>query len=55
MLRPPAGEWIALVGDTRFGPAVGHGVSMATMSDAHGVFGVTSTSQLVDVMDAVAP
>jgi hypothetical protein len=27
---------------------VGHGVSMAVMSDADGVFGVASTSQILD-------
>jgi len=49
VLRPPVGEWIGLVGDTRFGHQVGHGVSAATMSDDDGVFGLTSTSQVVDV------
>ena len=50
VLRPPVGEWIGLVGDTRFGHQVGHGVSAATMSDDDGVFGLTSTSQVVDVV-----
>ncbi len=45
--RPPTGEWIALAGHTRFAHGTGRGFSMATMSDADGVFGVTSTSQLV--------
>jgi hypothetical protein len=47
VLRPPLDGWVALIGDTRFGPEVGHGVSVATMSDASGVFGITSTSQIV--------
>lgn len=45
--RPPMGEWVALVGDTRFAHRIGHGFSVATMLDDHGVFGVTSTSQIV--------
>ena len=47
VFRPPVGEWVGLVGDTRFGHHVGHGVSVATMSDDDGVFGITSTSQVV--------
>jgi hypothetical protein len=46
--RMPVGEWVALTGHTYFSYGVGHGVSMATMSDADGVFGVTSTSQILD-------
>ena len=45
--RAPVGEWVALTGNTWYSHEVGHGVSSATMSDRHGVFGVTSTSQLV--------
>ena len=45
--RAPVGEWVALTGNTWYAHGVGHGVSSATMSDRHGVFGVTSTSQLV--------
>lgn len=45
--RYPVGEWIALVGNTWFAQAVGHGTSVGLMCDADGVFGVTSTSQLV--------
>lgn len=47
VLRPPTGEWVALTGDTRFSPELGRGVSMATMSDDDGVFGFSSTSQLI--------
>ena len=46
--RAPAGEWVALTGHTYFSNAVGHGVSMAVMSDVEGVFGVASTSQILD-------
>jgi len=46
--RSPVGEWVALTGNTFYGPSVAHGVSMATMSDGAGAFGITSTSQIVD-------
>lgn len=49
LCRAPVGEWVALTGHTYFAPPVGHGVSMAVMSDTEGVFGVTSTSQVLDV------
>lgn len=48
LCRAPVGEWVALTGHTHFAPEVAHGVSMAVMSDAEGVFGVTSTSQILD-------
>jgi hypothetical protein len=47
VLRPPAGEWIAVTGETRFEAAIGRGISSATLSDSSGVFAVASTSQLV--------
>lgn len=47
LVRLPRGEWIALTGNTHFDPEVGHGVSMAVMSDGDGVFGLTSTSQVL--------
>lgn len=47
VVRPPRGEWIGLVGDTRFAHGIGHGFSAATMVDRDGVIGVTSTSQVV--------
>jgi hypothetical protein len=47
VLRPPRSEWVAVTGDTRFEPALGRGVSIAHLSDADGVFAVSSTSQLV--------
>ena len=47
VVRSPVGEWVALVGDTRFAHQVGHGFSAAHMVDRDGVFGVTSTSQVV--------
>lgn len=46
-LRPTRGEWMAVVGDTRFSEEVGRGVSVATFSDVDGVFGFASTSQLL--------
>ena len=45
--RGPVGEWVALTGNTHYAHGVGHGVSVATMSDAAGTFGVTSTSQIL--------
>jgi hypothetical protein len=47
LCRAPAGEWVALTGHTYYAHEVAHGVSLATMSDAAGVFGVTSTSQIL--------
>lgn len=47
VFRPPTSEWVAMVGSTRFEHRLGHGISMATLSDEDGVFGVTSTSQVV--------
>ena len=46
--RGPVDEWIALTGHTHYSHAVAHGVSMAVMSDRAGVFGITSTSQILD-------
>lgn len=51
VFRPPVGEWTALTGNTHFAHGVGHGMSMATLSDVEGVFGVTSTSQLLQPLD----
>jgi hypothetical protein len=48
LCRAPSGEWVALTGNTYYSPDVGHGLSMALMSDANGVFGVTSNSQVLD-------
>jgi hypothetical protein len=47
MSRGPVGEWVALSGNTYYSPTTGHGVSTALMSDEAGVFGTTSTSQIV--------
>jgi hypothetical protein len=47
VFRPPVGEWVALTGNTFYGLGVGHGMSMGVMTDEVGVFGVTSTSQIV--------
>ena len=48
MNRAPVGEWVLLTGNTHYDHGVAHGVSMAVMSDSEGVFGVTSTSQILD-------
>jgi hypothetical protein len=45
--RMPRGEWVAMTGHTYFDHEVGHGMSGATMSDREGVFGTTSTSQIL--------
>lgn len=47
VLRPPIGEWVGITGETRFNPAMGRGLSWATLSDDDGVFAVASLSQLV--------
>lgn len=47
VFRMPRGEWVAMTGHTHFDHEVGHGMSRATMSDRDGVFGVSSTSQIV--------
>ncbi len=49
--RGPVGEWVALSGHTYFSHAVSHGTSMAVMSDVSGVFGTTSTAQILDPVD----
>ena len=48
LCRTPVGEWVALTGHTYYAHDVAHGMSMAVMSDAEGVFGLTSTSQVLD-------
>jgi hypothetical protein len=47
LCRAPVDDWIALTGHTHYAHDVAHGVSMAVMSDSNGVFGVTSTSQIL--------
>jgi hypothetical protein len=47
VLRQPVGEWIAVTGDTRFNAGLGRGISTAVLSDEQGVFGTSSTSQLL--------
>lgn len=51
LCRTPEGEWVALTGHTHYSHDVAHGVSMAVMSDGEGVFGVTSTSQILEPTD----
>ncbi|MBV9412462.1 MAG: hypothetical protein JO148_12755, partial [Acidimicrobiia bacterium] len=48
LCRTPQSDWAALTGHTHYSHDVAHGVSMAVMSDKAGVFGVTSTSQILD-------
>lgn len=47
VLRRPAGEWMAITGQTRFTPALGRGVVTALLSDRDGVFAAVTLSQLV--------
>ena len=47
VLRPAVGEWVAIVGETRFRHATGRGISTATISDLDGPVAFASTSQLV--------
>jgi hypothetical protein len=47
VLRAPVGDWVAITGDTRFNPALGRGVSSATLSDREGVFALATISQLL--------
>jgi len=51
LLRGPVDEWIAITGHTYFAHGVGHGSSIGVMSDSDGVFGITSTTQILDVFD----
>ena len=53
-LRAPTGDWLAIVGDTRFDHTVGRGISAATLSDRDGVFAVATTSQLVQPAAPIA-
>jgi hypothetical protein len=48
LTRQPAGEWVAVTGNSYYDHATGHGLSMGVLSDEQGVYGLTSTSQLVD-------
>lgn len=48
LCRSPVGEWVALTGHSYYAHDVAHGVSVATMSDRLGVFGTTSTSQILE-------
>ena len=50
LVRYPVGEWVALTGNSYYDHRVGHGLSMGLMSDQDGVFGLTSTTQLVRPM-----
>jgi hypothetical protein len=47
LIRLPTDEWIAMTGNSYYAHQVGHGMSMAVLSDRAGVYGLTSTTQLV--------
>jgi hypothetical protein len=47
LFRVPTCEWVALTGNSYYDRAIGHGMSMALISDADGVCGLTSTTQVV--------
>lgn len=47
VLRPPTGEWVGVTGQTRFDHTQGRGISQVSLSDAAGLFGFASASQLV--------
>lgn len=49
VLRPPRGEWLAIVGDTRFNPAMGRGITDSQLSDLEGLYAVTSMCQVVQL------
>jgi len=51
LFRGPVDDWIAITGHTYFAHDVSHGSSMGVMSDSEGVFGVTSTTQILDVFE----
>jgi hypothetical protein len=42
---------VAITRHTYYAHAVAHGVSMGVLSDEVGVFGITSTSQLLDPVE----
>ncbi len=46
-VRPPAGEWVAITGETRFVHQRGRGISDATLSDRDGLFAVATAAVLV--------
>lgn len=49
VLRPPTGDVVAVVGDTRFGHDRGLGISVAELHDRTGVCAVATTSQLLQL------
>ena len=52
LTRVPVGDWVALSGHTYYSHDTAHGVSVALMSDEVGVFGTTSTSQILQPVDS---
>lgn len=49
LLRLPASEWIAVVGETRFDITAGYGLCSAQLRDEDGVCAIGTTSTLVQV------
>ncbi|MCU1378423.1 MAG: Thioesterase-like superfamily protein, partial [Acidimicrobiales bacterium] len=49
VLRPPVGEWVAVVGDTRFSHTTGLGISVAELHVRDGVCAIGTTSQLLQL------
>jgi hypothetical protein len=49
VLRYPASDEVALVGDTRFAHDTGLGISVATLHDTEGVCAIGTTSQLLQL------
>lgn len=47
LLRSPVGEWTAVTGETRFDTSIGRGLSSARLHDDNGMYGVASTTQLI--------
>lgn len=47
VLRTPTSEWISIVGETRFNPGMGRGLSFGAVSDDEGPFAMVSVSQLL--------
>lgn len=48
VVRPPAGEWVAVQGATTFEPALGVGLSVGEVHDELGLCGSATAAQLVE-------
>jgi len=47
VLRPPADEWVAVIGETYVDHSMGRSMTVATYSDRRGMYAQGSLSQLV--------